>query len=209
VAGCGTVEIGGEISSLDSKGLLAGHKEKSCHEIKPKKRQISKIVFGQGLAFKVRMAKPQATQALLAKGVVSKFRDIELTFVTDEDIFDQADSIDEHPDLTSGFLGQLRHTQGKFRGYQISRRNSATIEPFQGTQLTWFQAGMIAKELSYCEVLSQQGADIATQASRLYCLSDRLRTEENRSGKNVRRSFQNLFLFHSKGRIPHHMPMIL
>jgi PBP1b-binding outer membrane lipoprotein LpoB len=110
------------------------------------------------------MAEPQAPQAFFPKGVVSELRDIKLTFIADQHIFNKTDPIDENTYLATRFLGQLRHSHGKLRGYQISRRDSAAIEPFQGTQMTRLQTSKIAKRLSYCEVLSQRRARISAKA---------------------------------------------
>lgn len=73
--------------------------------------------------------------------------------IADDDVFDPSFAVDEQPDLTIDFFGELGELAGDLLGDDGGRREAPLIEFFQPPQLVVFQALRVAVNCSDMSVL--------------------------------------------------------
>lgn len=100
------------------------------------------------------MTEAQAPQPFLTKRIVGESGDIQPFFISDNNIFNETDTVDQDADLASDLFRELPHARGKFPGQYFTGRNPAAVEFLQSVQMACLQAGQVTVKLSYRGVLS-------------------------------------------------------
>jgi hypothetical protein len=90
---------------------------------------------------------PQPSQQALAERIVGQFRDEDLPFVADDDVFDFAEAVDEETDLPPDFQRQFGQGAGQVRRDKFDRGNPPPVEAFKGLELAGLEAGEIAVQV--------------------------------------------------------------
>lgn len=75
------------------------------------------------------MDQAQAAQSFASQRVVFEFGDYKPLFITDNDILNDTMAINQNPQLSSQFLGELPQAVRKFRGAALGRLYPAAVEP--------------------------------------------------------------------------------
>lgn len=84
------------------------------------------------------MDQAQPPQCLLAKGVVVKGRNDNFPLITNNNVGNFADTIDQDADLASDFAGDACQLTGQIKRDQFTGWDTPTIEPLKCLQLTLF-----------------------------------------------------------------------
>ena len=84
----------------------------------------------------MRVDKAEAAHHSFAEGIIPQLRYNDPFFITDNDIFDIAGTINEECYLTTEFAGKLDETGGKIVGTELSNRYPPAIQAFQRLKLT-------------------------------------------------------------------------
>jgi hypothetical protein len=77
----------------------------------------------------------QAANDPFSERVISKFRNCQPFFITDDDVFNIAGAVDENADLATEIVGDFDETGGQFLRAEFGDRYPPAVEAFQRLNL--------------------------------------------------------------------------
>ncbi len=109
-------------------------------QVEPQPRQVDDVIAGQRLIAQMRVDQAQTAKSSRAPTQTADVGEQELRRVTDDDVVDVPRAIDEHSDLPTGRVRDLRERTGELVGGQLVERDAAPIDALKGLRLGRAQA---------------------------------------------------------------------